>query len=209
MEEITLKGGILTFKKRLKRNETYKVSKSSKFTSVSIYRKPQLLKGMASYCEDGKHVLFIDFDNVPRWLVEQDYSRLQEEYSLPQAYLFSTKECVWDEEKVGNYHIICLCKFYPSEVYEMLSKTHADVNFMSMPLRRVFRNWVLRISTKKRKDRPKFIGVIGSTFPTRSCFRKTSLPHFEFLKKVYNIPYMNNQYFDKCKKIYLQEYEAS
>lgn len=190
----------------LLKNENYKIQ-TGKFNSVNIYKKPQLLKGMASYCEDGKHVLFIDFDNIPRWLVEQDYKKLQEEYKLPRAYLFTTKEKKWNGDMVGNYHLVCLKKFYPKEIYKIISKTHADVNFMSMPLRRVYRNWVLRISTKKRRDRPKFIDLIGEQI-NNNC--EISSAHYNFLKKIY--PKINHSAWenqDKLNKIFLQEYEAT
>jgi hypothetical protein len=90
--EVKLKNNILNIKRKLNKDETYKISKGEKYTTINIYKKPQIIKGIASYCEDGKHVLFIDYDNVPIWLVKQDYSILQEKFFLPPGYLFSTHE---------------------------------------------------------------------------------------------------------------------
>lgn len=206
MEEITFKKGLLKFQKRLSKNETYKFSKSNKFCSLSVYKKPQALKGISSYCGDGKHVIFIDWDNTPKWLVQQDFSRLQKEYKLPPGYLFTTKEKKENGETFGSYHIICLAKFYPAEVYEIICKTHSDVNFMSMPLRNKYRNWILRISDKRRKERPRFLEITGKNI---NLNKEISLAHLIFLTKIYKLPKINYKNTDKIKSIFLQEYEAS
>lgn len=206
MEDIQIKNRILILKRKLKKNETYKVSKSDKFYSISIFKKPQIVKGMASYCDSGQHVLFIDFDNVPEWLVKQDYARIQKEYNLPPGYLFATKQEKWQGENVGNFHIICLKKFKPADIYQILTETHADTNYMSMPLRRVYRNWVLRISTKKHKSNPKFLQIIGDDI---NLDYEVSSAHLKFLKKIYPIPDIKYKNLDKGGKIYLQQYETS
>jgi hypothetical protein len=190
----------------LKRNETYKINNKGKFNTVSIYKKPQILKGVSSYCSDGKHVIFIDYDEVPLWLVEQDFAHLQETYHLPPSYLFTTGQRKEHNEVFGNYHIICIAKFYPAEVYGILSKTHCDVNFMSMPLRNKYRNWILRTSNKLTKGRPKFLRIIGEN---KYLEKETSLAHLMFLRKIYNLPSIEFKYLDKSKQIFTQIYEAS
>lgn len=204
--DVKLIGKNLIIKHELKKSDTYKISNSEKFSTVSIFKKPQIVKGIASYCEDGKHVLFIDYDNVPRWLVEQDYSILQQSFDILPAYLFCTKETNFKGDLIGNYHIICLQKFYPREVYKMLSITHADTNFMSMPLRRVYRDWVLRISTKRRRERPIYLGLLGSL---KNLDKEVSKPHLDFLNKIYPLDKIDYQNLDANKKIFLQEYETS
>ena len=207
-DEIQIKERILTFKKKLGKNETYKVSQGKKFFSLHIFKKPQLLKGISSYCSDGKHVIFIDWDNVPKWLVEQDYERIQKEYNLPPGYLFTTKEEVVSDETFGSYHIICLAKFYPKQVYEILTKTHADVNFMSMPVRNKFRNWILRISDKKRKSKPSFVSILNFQKEFSDVFEISSA-HLDFLYKLYEFPAIDYVNLNESDKIFLQEYEAS
>jgi hypothetical protein len=206
MEEVKIQKGILSFRHKLKRGETFKISKSSKFYSINIYKKPQLLKGIASQCSDGKEILFLDYDNCVRWLVEEEYQRLQKEYNLPPGYLFSTKEEIVDGQKVGNYHVISLIKLFPKQIFEIMSKTHIDLNYTSMPLRRVFRGWVLRISSKRRKDRPKFVDLIGDI---KNLDKEISMPHLKFLKKIYALPDIKYAKRDKLSKVFLQIYEAS
>lgn len=204
------KHNILRVIHHLKSTENYKISKGKKFDSISIFKKPQILKGVASYCSDGNHILLIDWDDVPKWLVKQDYKRLQEKYSLQQGYLFTTQENVQNDEVFGNYHIISLNKHLPKKIYELISQTHADVNFMSMPLRTKYRNWILRLSSKKSRDKPKFISLIGS-FKTL-CPHTLSKPHFDLLNKVYpEIKHPNYDFedFDDLTQVFIQEYEAS
>jgi hypothetical protein len=205
--EIKLKNNKLVITHKLKRNETYKINSKGKFNTISIYKKPQVLKGVASYCFDGQHVIFLDYDNVPLWLVKQDFKRIQEDFNLPPAYLFTTGEKKEGKEIFGSYHIICLAKFTPSKVYEIISKTHCDSNFMSMPLRNKYRNWILRTSDKKTKGRPTYLRVIGEN---TNLDKEVSFAHFVFLSKIYllkdKIDYQN---FDKGKEIFTQIYEAS
>lgn len=200
------KNNNLVIEHKLKRNETYKINNKGKFNTISIYKKPQELKGVSSYCSDGKHVLFLDYDDVPLWLVLQDYQRLQSEYNLPRAYLFTTGEKKENGEVFGNYHVICLAKSSPAEVYEMISKTHCDVNFMSMPLRNKYRNWILRTSDKRTKGRPTFLRVIGKD---ENNHVEVSLAHLMFLSKIYNIPELNYEKRDNSNQIFTQVYEAT
>jgi len=205
--DINLKDGTLLIKHKLRRDETYKISKNKRFQTISIFKKPQIVNGISSYCGNGDHVLFIDFDDVPKWLVLEDYKRIQKNYSLPSAYLFTTKEEDEDGELFGNYHIICLKKASQKRIYEIISNTHADINFMSMPLRRKWRNWTLRISTKTKRDRPKFVSLIGEDINNEV---ETSSAHKEFLSKIYNkIKHPNYTNLDSNKKIYLQKYETN
>ena len=202
--DVKIKGKNLVITHKLQKDETYKVQ-TGKFNSVSIYKKPQIANGISSYCGDGKHCLFIDYDDVPLWLVKEDYSRLQDEFSLPQAYLFHTQLNKENDELYGNFHIICLVKFYPKQIYDILSKTHADINFMSMPLRRRWRNWTLRISAKKNKDRPTYYGLIGRKVESELL---CSNAHLNFLKKIYPLEEVKYN-LDNNDKIFLQKYETS
>ncbi len=204
--EIKLKENQLIIKKTLKKNQTYKISKGSKFESITIFKKPQTIKGISSFCNDGNHVLFIDYDNVPLWIVEQDFFQLQEKYSLPPAYLLCTKLKKQDKEVFGNFHVICLVKLLPYKIFEIIKQTHADRNFVSMPLRNKYRNWILRIGKKRHKDRPKFYKIIGETI---NLSYEISSPHLKYLEEMYEIPKIKYSNRDKSSYLFIQEYEAS
>lgn len=203
--EVKLKKDILIIKHKLKSSENYKINKTSSYQTVSIFKKPMLIKGVASYCEDGKHVLFIDYDDTAKWMVLEDYKRIQEAFSLPPGYLFCTKEAIENGDEIGNYHIICLKKLLPKEAYSILCQTHADINFMSMPLRNKYKNWILRISNKDKRNKPKFIELIGKNI-NLDC--EISNSHLDVVNKLYKLPLVNYKKMDTYKRIYIQEYET-
>ncbi|CAK0756528.1 conserved hypothetical protein [Azospirillaceae bacterium] len=205
MVGIEIKENILKFEKRLTKSETYKINKGKGFFSISIFKKPKEVSGVASYCEDGKHCIFLDYDNIAKWLVLEDYKRIQEQFNLPPGYLFTTKNKIEDGEEIGNYHLICLKKFYSNEIFKIISMTHADVNYASMPLRNKYKNWILRISNKGKRDRPKFLFIIGEKI-NLNC--EVSMPHLKFLKEAYNLPDLGYSNIDKCRKIFIQKYET-
>ncbi|MEK6878072.1 MAG: hypothetical protein AABY22_00610 [Nanoarchaeota archaeon] len=206
--EIQKKGKEIIIRHVLKKNEVYRISESRKFQTLTISKKPKKVTGVSSYCEDGKHVLFIDWDTCALWVVLADFKRIQEEYALPPGYLFASKKEEVDEngDVVGNFHLICLKKFYPKEIYEIITKTHADVNYMSMPLRNKYRGWVLRISPKGKRDRPHFSQIVGENI---NLNERVSEAHFEFLKKIYpDIPNIKFTNFDGLDAIKINFYET-
>lgn len=199
--EIEKKGKEIIIRHTLKKNEVYRISESRKFQTLTISKKPKKVTGVSSYCDDGKHVLFIDWDTCAKWIVLADFKRIQEEYKLPPSYLFATKEETDESgDVVGNFHLICIKKFHPKEIYEIISKTHADVNYMSMPLRNKYRGWVLRISPKGKRDRPHFSQIVGENI---NLDEKVSEAHLEFLRKIYpvipDIDYTKKDGLDKIK----------
>lgn len=206
--EIILKANELTVKHHLKRGERYKFTKSTKFESVYIFKKPQIVKGVSSLCADSKHVLFIDYDEVPRNLVEQDYSQIQQLYGLPDAYLLTTGEREEGGEFFGNYHLISLKKFQSNEIREIINKTNADANFMDMPLRKKWRSWILRVGTKrvkdKTKDSPKFIKIL-----TGNGSGAISTAHRKFFEKLYPKLNYSDMKEDLSNEIRFQEYECT
>ena len=182
----------------LKSNEIYKVAQTSKFQSFTIMRKPQVVKGISNETEDNKGVLFIDYDNCEERIVLEDYRFIQGLFSLPQGYLFQTKN--------NNFHVICLKKFLHSEISEIIKSTRADVNYKSMPLRNPFRSYVLRLSDKKGSKKPKFLKVIGEE-NNLNC--DVSNSHLNLLKKLYKIPDIKYKNIDRGKLIRFNTYETT
>lgn len=198
--EVKIKNNEIVVKHKLKRNETYKISQGSKIQALSIFKKPQIVGGFSNICEDLKCILTIDYDQVEFNVVFEDYMLIQEIYKLPQAYFFKTKE--------GNYHVICLKKFYSAEIAEILSKTRCDSNYKDMPLRNKYRSWVLRISDKNGSKRPKYIGKLGELIFNNLNF-EISTAHKNLLKRLYpKIKHPKYNKEDMLKTIKLQHYET-
>jgi len=199
MEVRVSKNRILTVKHKLKRTETYKLGEGSKFQTVSIYKKPQIVSGISSATEDSHDVLFIDYDDVEQDVIERDYSVIQKKFKLPQGYLFKNKN--------NSYHVICLKKFLPRMVYTILSYTHCDSVYVSLPLRNKYRGWVLRISNKKGSGKPRFIKLVGDN--EINYEGQISNAHMKALSKLYlKLKHPKYLRIDKFTKIKLQKYET-
>lgn len=197
MEISKIKNTII-IKKKLKSTETYKINKTSKFETISFYKKPQVLTGIASMTQDLKDVLFIDYDTDEKDLIIREYGLLQALFKLPQAYLFKTNK---------GYHVVCLKKFLPNQVFKILQNTHCDSAYTDMPIRNKYRNWILRISPKKNAKKPLFICLIGKPI---NKHEEVSNAHKEAFSKLYPKlyhPFYSN--LDKYDKVFLQRYEAT
>lgn len=196
--DITKKGSKITITHNLRKGETYKFSKSKKFQTISIFKKPTICKGFSNMCEDGSAILVIDYDNVDLEVVKDDYKAIQKNYDLQQGYLFKTGE--------SSYHVICLTKMSPPVVYKILLETRCDFAFSSMPRRNPYRSYVLRISAKRGKDRPKYIGLIGKE---ENMGREVSTAHQKLLSKLYpKIEHPFYRYGDHSDKLKIQTYET-
>ena len=195
--EIIKRQNTIICKHTLKRNEMYRFSKGTKFESLTILKKPRLVIGFSNATDDGKAILTIDYDNTDIDIVLQDYDFIQEKFNLPQAYLFKTKE--------NNYHVICLKKMLSSEVAEILRFTHCDENYKTFPCRNPFKSWVLRISTKKGSNKPKFYRLIGKP---RKVQGEISTAHKRLISRIYKIKHPKYGREDGLNKLKLHHYET-
>lgn len=206
MEQVSIKKGILTFKRKLKSGETYRIDKRRKYTSISIIRAPFLVTGVSSRTKDNKDIIFMDYDNVDLSLVKSDFTMIQEMFNLPPGYLLTTKIKKKNGEDYGNFHVIVLLKKTPMEIYDMLKHTHMDANYLDSPIRNRQRCLVLRISKKGKKAPPKYLGMIGEI---KNLDQEISTAHKRFLsglhKKIIHPKYTKE---DGLKKIFLQDYET-
>lgn len=204
--DIQKKGNIVTIKKVLSNNEMYKISKGRSFESISFYKKPIVVSGFSNSCYDGKFVLLVDYDDIYREIVIEEFERLQGDFELTPAYLFTTKDSMDNGKHRGNYHIICLTKLGMSEVHNILKETRCDINYIDMPKRNPYKNWVLRISGKGRCGRPKFVRMVGKDI---NLNEPTSKPHKRLLSKLYpkikHPKYLNE---DRGKTVGVQKYET-
>lgn len=96
--------------------------------------------GIGNRCNDGRYVLFLDYDHVPLEWVEEEIKLLQETcFDLGHAYIWRTKH---------GLHVIFLQKLYLGRVKELLDRTSADKNYKEVPMQYARKIWVLRQSAK-------------------------------------------------------------
>lgn len=195
--EVRQRGETIIVSHKLKKNETYKINNTGKFNTISIFRKPQLVKGYSNSCEDGKGILLIDYDNCSERVILDDYKLIQRLFKLPPSYLFKTKE--------NNFHVVCLKKFYHPHIFNILSHVRCDSNYSTMPLRNPYKNYVLRLGPKKGSKKPKFIKIIGED---KYLNEEISSAHLNLLKSLFNLPAIPYKNKDGLTKFFLQEYEC-
>lgn len=196
--EIEKKDNKITVFHELKKSETYKFLKGKKYETFSVFKKPIKVIGFSNITSDGFGILTADYDRCDIGVIEEDWKLIQNLYKLPPAYIF--------ESSKNKFHLLCLAKFPHGKIYEILQHTRIDDNYKTMPLRTAFRSYVIRISPKRKKGRPKFLKVLGKD---KNLNKEISEAHLKFLKKIYpkipDIPYSNK---DGLSKIKINDYET-
>lgn len=128
--------------------------------------------GYTNRCDDGKFIVFLDYDEIPLEWIKVELSYLQKDFNLGDFYLF--------EGTVGNFHAISFTKVNRNELYEILSNSSMDENYWKVPYTIGKRLLTLRFSDKKGK-KPYFIGKIS-----RVSDRLESYEHKKLINKLFN-----------------------
>jgi len=159
----------------------------------SILKKIVDVEGTYSLCSDGKHVVYLDYDMLDSEALRIEVKNLQRQYRLGTFYIF--------ESSTGNHHAICLDKVTP-EVYELIiSSSNCDPSFKKYNRFNRMASRVLRMSPKADKN----VNYLYK-LDNRSD-RIKSLPHADFLEKVYGIEKDSGGY-DNSSKLYVCRYQT-
>lgn len=194
----------IILKKKLSKDETYKLNNRDKTCSLIIYKKLKEAIGYTSMCGDKKHIVLLDYDNICKWIVMEDTNRIINKFHLSPAYIFTTQEKELEKEKVGNYHVVFLDKKYPSEIVKIQGETHCDNAYKTMPLRNIYRSWVIRTSNKGKRKRPIFVEAVES----ENLYNEISEAHLNLLKKLYDIPNFKYTNLDGSKTLFKNIYKT-
>lgn len=173
------------------------IKKSNTAFSITLTRKPETTKGITSRCNDGKHVLFIDYDFTDKSIVLDELKHLQQKHSLTPFYLFESSE--------NSYHAISLTKLNFSTVLDILSETSCDHNYKSMPRRTLYNSWVLRTASKKGKPLPAYKGIVGLR---TNLWREVSTAHLKVLQALYDVDHIDYLNLDGKTKVFTNTYET-
>jgi len=195
--EIKVKDKEIVIRHKLKRGENYRIQKGKKFESVTFFNKPIVMSGYSNMCDDNKGIILMDYDSVDFKVLEEDYQHLQKKWKLPQSYVVKTDK---------GYHLVCLKKYFMSEIYQILRESRCDINFTNSPTNTPYRSYVLRLSAKINGKRPKFVGMLGEN---KNLQYEISKAHLTLLNKIFKLPKINYRKIGKCHKIKLQLYECS
>lgn len=145
-------------------------------------------EGISSLCDDGKHVLFLDFDGFPLSIVEACCGIVQQRFGVGTFYIFRTDK--------DAYHAMCISKFISREILWMQDFIGIEKNFISLCYRRS--HWTLRTSGKGWRPAPKLILILYA--PSK---RETSEAHAAWLRLHNNIDVKGT---DGFKKLTIEKY---
>jgi hypothetical protein len=147
--------------------------------------------GIRNTCEDGKRIIFLDYDFVlyeDQLLPELCY--LQDTYHLGDFYIFKSSQ------KPDSYHVICLDKLEVGEWQGILQDTSCDEAY-KRPRIKDYKSSVLRITPKGTSHAPRFICVLHSDFQGNPKSR----PHMNYLKLAHGIKIGKLKYLDNYKSL--------
>lgn len=167
-------------------------------TIWQFYRTPDTWSvGQTSRCQDGRHVLFFDYDHIGLKEIEDELKYLQETFLLSHAYIFEN-----DQDK--SYHAVILDKFSLKEAHSILKESNVEWAYLESVRFTRGREWVLRIDKKGKRKAPIFLKVLKSKFVEREI----SKAHKLFLQKWFKAPKFKYFKQDKSTVIPLVNYNT-
>ena len=138
------------------------------------------------------HVVFLDYDFVNRWLVEQELVSLAKMFRLAPFYLFATKEQKRESTEYdsvfGNYLAESLTLVTPERANEIVSYSHSDQNFKRIGYFSRWRMWTHRTLPKGGRPAPRFVGIYPSKRREQNLDVPVSGGHLRYLKSWYDVP---------------------
>jgi len=162
--------------------------------------KPELsVRCLTNETEDLMFVPFLDYDRVYYRVVLRDLQRIHKLFGLCTFVVTSSDEFATacdepDLSFVGNFNVFGLDKMEFREHIQMLRCTRSDAHFWKNPIRYPQRSWSLRISSRLdrsgriERDAPHHFALVHFKDP---CKREHSLAHWEFYRKVWDLPNLN------------------
>jgi len=119
---------------------------------------------------DGFYIVGIDYDKFRLRFLVNELLMIQKLYKLSNIYII--------ESSKNHYHAVCFDKLFLKEYRELLQNTHCDSMFRRDFSLMFGEPKVLRLSSKRKNDRPKLIKTLKSNYR----IHQQSLPH----KLLYN-----------------------
>ncbi len=148
----------------------------------SWYKKPSIpIIGISNRCPESWYIPFIDYDAVQLEVVEEDLKHIAKEFNICTFAILTTKEEEIGGKIIGNYHVMAFCKMFRGEHFNMLYHTACDKGYPKVPHKYSRADWVLRISSKGKRDSPQLLKIIKFG----SCNREHSLSHLKWFNDVH------------------------
>lgn len=175
--------------------ENTKLKRFGNFMINFSFRLSHLKTGVAvgtySICSDGKHIIYLDYDNFrEEWLLDE-LRYLRDKYKLSNFYILSSSL----QDKKYKFHAVCFDKVNARLYNEIVLKSNADMLFKKNNFFDNENARVLRFSGKNKSSikMPKYYGFLKSKFHQR----KKSLGHINFYRKMFNMCITNINHDNK------------
>lgn len=99
--------------------------------------------GYTNRCDDGKFIVFLDYDDIPLSWVMKEISSLQNHFKLGDFYIMQSSD--------NSYHAVCFSKVYLKTLMSILYNSSVDENYHRIPFTIGKRLLTLRLSKKNGK----------------------------------------------------------
>lgn len=154
--------------------------------------------GYSSRTQNGKYVLFFDYDNLDYVDVCAELNYLQKKFNLSDIYLFKIPD------KDDSFHAVCLDTFTIKEAYDILIQSSCDSAFIKAIHFLNYREWVLRIGEKGNRKKPVYYGRFSNKGE-----RIKSSAHSKFLQKWFKIKIDHKGEWDGLEKLSFVKYNTA
>lgn len=165
---------------------------------VALYNSPDTwVSGYSSRTDQGKYVLFHDYDSLEYSDVIDELKFLQNKFKLSDYFVFEL-------DRENSFHAVCLDTFSLAEAYKIQKATSSDLAFIHSIKNLRTKEWILRFAKKGDRAAPVFKTRIASMFDGKI----KSTAHAKFLRKT-KIFVSKKGKWDKCEFMHLVKYNTS
>jgi hypothetical protein len=117
---------------------------SGYIVKFETFKAPELSTiGISNLTQDGRYVLFMDYDNISEKDLEMEIRRMTSDYGISHFLILKTS-------KMG-YHVISFDKFKLSHIKDILNNSLCDYSYKNIPLKSD-KGYILRIFEKRDLD---------------------------------------------------------
>jgi len=129
--------------------------------------------GYTNRCDDGKFIVFLDYDDIPLSWIKKEIVYMQEDFNLGTFYILQSSE--------NSFHCVCFSKVKREELINILRNSSVDDNYYLIPNTIGRKLLTLRL-TNKRGMKPIFLEKIE-----RKSNILESYEHKKFFHRWFNI----------------------
>lgn len=157
-------------------------------------KRTETVKGITNRCEDGKYILFLDYDNIPYEWLKDELKAIQIEFSIKELFVMKSSK--------DSYHIISFEKMTRETYEQILHRSSCDKGYKTIPFIWGKKLNTLRISEKNGK-KPEFFDYLN--YRSLIMDKEISKPHAKIFKLLYDLNPIGNK--DEAQNVIFAEYK--